>query len=228
MATRLVLALLTGLAFATVTPAAFASSSDVATTRTYIRAGYAALRVAKADLPATGSALTGLEHQLIGQCPKIAVGSPQDHDSEQLSNELVGAMTATAYHTDAGVIATFARTVRGLHWSNPTLTREVKSSATKLRGLSTLAVPDVCSDIQAWVASGYQTLPASTVQFDQRYAAVDPEAEEVSLRLLRPYEDAAVAAQVRGIERFEAALAEFEAHAVGDYTRIMDALELNP
>jgi hypothetical protein len=228
MATRLASVILAALAFAISAPAAFAGSGDVAATRTYIRAGYTALRAAKANLPASGAALSGLERQLLGQCPKVAARSPQNYDSEQLSNELVGALTASAYRTDAGVIAAFARSVRGLHWSNSKITRTVRTSTAKLRGLSTLAVPEVCADIQAWVASGFQTLPANTVQFDQRYAAVDPEAEEVSLRLFTPYENAASAAQIPGVERFEAAIAEFEAHAVGYYTRIMNALELNP
>jgi hypothetical protein len=208
-------------------PPALAGSRDRAATRAYIRAGYTALHAAKVNLAASRNALASLERQITSQCPLAAAGSPQDEDSEQLSNELVGALTVAAYHPDAGVIATFAHAVRGLRWSNPTLTRTVRTSTTKLSELSTLAVPDVCSDIQAWAASGFQTLPASAVQFDQRYAAVDVEAEEVPLRLLAPYEDASSASQLHRVERLEAAIAEFEAHAVAFYTRIMDRLELN-
>jgi hypothetical protein len=209
-------------------PAACASSGDVAATRAYIRAGYTALRAAKANLPASATALSGVEHQILNGCPQVAVESPQNYDSEQLSNELVGTLTAAAYHPDASVVATFARQVKNLHWSNRTLTRAVQTSAARLKGLSTLALPDVCSDIRAWIAGGFQTLPASTVQFDQSYAAVDIEAEEVPLRLLAPYEDHASASLLRRVEAFEASIAEFEAHAVSYYVRIMNGLKLNP
>ncbi len=68
----------------------------------------------------------------------------------------------------------------------------MRTFATKLEGLSTLAIPNLCGDIEGWVASGYTTLPASTTQFNRSYSAVDPEAEEVPLivharhALLRP------------------------------------------
>jgi hypothetical protein len=220
--------LLAVLGLASVTPAAFANSGDVAATGAYIRAGYTTLRIATADLATTRTALVGLTRQITGQCPRAAAGSPQNHDSEQLSNEVVGALTVTAYRTDAGAIATFARAVRGLRWSNRTLTRAVATSATRLRGNSTLAAPDVCGDVEAWVASGFQTLPASAVQFNRRYSAVDIEAEEVPLRLFAPYERGDDASLLRHIERFEASIAEFEASAVKYYAQIMNTLELQP
>ncbi len=51
-----------------------------------------------------------------------------------------------------------------------------------------LAMPPVCGDVKAWAASGYQTLPASTTQFDQRFSAEDVGIGEVPARLLAPYE----------------------------------------
>jgi hypothetical protein len=121
----------------------------------------------------------------------------------------------------------FAHTIRGLHWSNHKLTRMVDAYATKLEGFATLAAPGICADVKAWAATGYATLPASTVAFDKGFYAYDIEAEEVSLRLLRPYESATEASLLRRTESLEAPLAEFEAEAVSDYSEILDSLKLS-
>jgi hypothetical protein len=216
------------LALAAAPPAALARSENAAATRAYIQANYALVRAARANLATGEAALKGLVRQLTGECPSAAAESPENHDSEELSIEVVGTMTIAAYRPDTAAIAAFAHVVGGLHWSNRALTRIVRTYATQLTGLVALATPAVCSDVKAWVAGGYRTLPASTVQFDQRYNAVDPEAEEVPRRLLGPYESAGDASLARRTKRLEAPLAEAEANAVGDYTRIMDTLDLQP
>ncbi|MFI5004645.1 MAG: hypothetical protein ACHQE6_06490 [Solirubrobacterales bacterium] len=216
------------LALAAAPSAALAKPGDAAATRTYIRANYNLVRAARSNLAVEVGALKSLVRQITGECPLVAAESPQNHDSEQLSNEVVGAMTVVIYRPDAAAIHTFARTVAGLHWSNRTLTRIVRKYATQLQGLAALATPDVCGDVRAWVASGYQTLAPSTVQFNTSYYADDIEAEEVPLRLLAPYESAAESSLVRRTKRLEAPLAEVEAHGVYYYTNILDTLKLNP
>lgn len=100
--------------------------------------------------------------------------------------------------------------------------------AKKLEGLSTLATPNLCGDIEGWVASGYTTLSASTTAFNRSYSAVDPEAEEVPLiiNLAEPYSTPSDFMVLRHVERFEAQLGEAEAHGVEDYSRLMNRLEL--
>ncbi len=208
--------------------AALAGSGNAAATRTYIDANYTLIRAARSNL-ATGTAgLKSLANRLARECPLAATGSPENHDSEQLSNEVAGALTIVAYHPDAAAIGAFVHAVRGLRWSNHVLTRTVRTYATQLRGLAGLALPDVCGDVRAWAAGGFQALPASTVQFDQSYYAVDVEAEEVPLRLFSPFESAGETSLVRRTRQLEAPLAEAEAHAVSDYTEILDALKLQP
>jgi hypothetical protein len=227
-ASILVAALVGALALAARPPAALARSQNAAATRAYIQANYALVRAARSHLAAGEAALKSLARQTAGECPLAAAGSPESHDAEQLSNEVVGALTVVAYRPDGAAMATFARAVGGLRWSDRALTRKVKTYATQLQGLATLAAPDVCGDVKAWAADGFQTLPASTVQFNQRYNAVDVEAEQVPLRLLAPYESAHEASLAHRTKRLEAPLAEAEANAVADYTQILDALELNP
>ena len=138
-------------------------------------------------------------------------------------------MTAVGYHAAATPIAAFARAVQGLRWSDRRLTRTVRTFATKLEELSTLAGPNLCGDVEGWVASGYMTLPASTIQFNQHYSAVDPEAEEVPLilRLIAPYASPSEVPVLHRVERFEAQLGEAEAKAVEDYSHLVDSLDLN-
>jgi hypothetical protein len=230
MATRsLSASLLVALALAFAPAAAFARSGNEAATQALARATNTLVLAATPDVPRGLAAVKRYASGLTGECSAAAVGSPQNHDSEQLDDELIGAMTVVGYHTAAGPIATFAHAVRGLRWSNRTLTRTVKAFSTKLRELSTLAVPDVCGDVKAWAASGFKTLPASTEPFVAHYLAVTPEAEEVPLmiRLLTPYATPSDFPILRRVERLETKLGEAEAAAVETYSRVIIALELH-
>lgn len=208
--------------------AALARSGNVAATQALARATNTLVSTARPDIDKGLAAVKSYANQVAAQCPQVALESPQDYDSEQLDNELVGALTTVGYRTAAGPIAVYARTVEGLHWSNGRLTRAVRTFAKKLEGLTTLATPNLCGDIGGWVASGYKTLPASTIQFDQRYTVVDPEAEEVPLiiNLATPYSTPSDFSVLRRVERFETELGEAEAHAVEYYTHLMNTLEL--
>jgi hypothetical protein len=205
------------------------SSGNVATTQALARAAKMLLRAARPDIPRGLAAVKSYAKEVAAQCPKAAAGSPQNYGSEQLDNEVVGTMTVVGYRTAAGPIATFYHAVKGLHWSSPRLTHVVRRYATKLEKLVSLTVPSLCGDVKEWVASGYNTLSASTVQFDKSYEAVDPEAEEgpLIIKLTKPYATPGEIPLYRNIENFESELGEAEAHAVFDYKDAMNAMELN-
>jgi hypothetical protein len=207
-------------------PATHGGSPNTAATRAYVKANYALVSAARTNLPAEQAAIQSLGSTVAGECPLAAIDAPQNHDAEQLSNEVVGALEVAAYQPDRESMVAFVHAVRALHWSNRKLTHMVDAYATKLEGFLTLAAPDICADVKAWAATGYSTLPASTVSFDKGFYAYDIEAEEVSLRLLRPYESATEASLVRRTKQLEAPLAEFEAEAVSDYSEILDSLKL--
>ncbi len=206
-----------------------ASAADRSATQALSRAAKVLLHSALPDLPKGLSTVKRYANEVATQCPKVAAESPQNHGSEQLDDEVIGAMTVVGYRTGAGPIKVFYRAVKGLHWSNPKLTRAVKTFATKLDKLVGLTVPSLCGDVKEWVASGYATLSASTTQFLQQYNAVDPEAEEgpLIMRLARPYASASDIPLFHSIERFESELAETEAHAVFAYKDLMNSIELN-
>jgi hypothetical protein len=205
---------------------ASASSGDVAATRAYVQANYALVRVARANLAAGQRALSDLVKQVATQCPEVAAGSPENKESDELGEEVVGTMTLLVYRLDAHAIAVFARSVQGLRWSSRTLTDAVHTYAAKFQRLMALAPADICGDVEAWVASGYQTLPPSTVQFNKVYFASSIEAEEVPLRLLAPYEGPAQVSLLRRTKRLEAPLANAEALAVESWTEITKSMGL--
>jgi hypothetical protein len=210
------------------TPAlAGGGGGDIAATRSYLQADYALARTMNSYIEFGQKAIRNLTSTVTRQCPNAVAGSPEDHDSELLSEEVVGALTVAGYHEAAPVIVTFARAVHGLRWSNPALTRKVQTSATRLRGVSSLPAPDLCADVRAWAASGFQTLSAGTTGFDRSYLAVNFEAEEVPWRLLAPF-DHSEALTVQRIKQAEARLANVEAEDVKYYSRILDALGLQP
>jgi hypothetical protein len=205
------------------------STADVAATQALARATKTLLNVARPDLPRGLAAVKAYANEVAAQCPKVAAESPQNYGAEQLDNEVVGALTVVGYRTAAGPIKSFYHAVRGLHWSNPKLTRAVKTFATKLDKLVSLTVPSLCGDIKEWAASGYKALSASTTQFLTQYNAVNPEAEEgpLIMRLARPYATASDISLFHNIESFESELAETEAHAVFSYKHLMNSIELN-
>jgi|HubBroStandDraft_4_1064222.scaffolds.fasta_scaffold167111_2 hypothetical protein len=213
---------------ATPAPAALAASGDAAATRSYIQADYALVHAARVNLTTSEAALHKLRGQIAAECSQAAAGSPQDTDSEQLSNELVGAMTLAAIVPDVHAVAAFAHTVQGLRWSNATLTHKVKSYAARLQTLSVLPAPNVCADVRAWAASRYQTLPASTVSFDSRYYKVEVAVGEVPAKLLAPSEQADERPVLARAQRLEGQLTEAEANAVYTWGHIMESLALNP
>lgn len=207
---------------------AFANSGDVAATRAYIQADYALVHAARVNLKTSEAALQKLRRQIASECPKAAAGSPQDTNSEQLSNELVGAMTIAAIGPDVRAVAVFAQTVRRLHWGNAALTRKVHTYATRLHTLSVLPPPNVCADVKAWSASGYRTLPASALSFDSRYYKVEVAVGEVPARLLSPSERPDERPILAHAQRIEGQLSEAEANAVYTWDHIMGSLALNP
>ena len=216
------------LALAAMPAGALAASGDSAATGRYIQADYTLVRSAGAKIPVAEAAMRSLRARMTGECPRAAVASPQDPDSEQLSNELIGAIVLDAYHTDVPAGTSFVRAVRPLRWSSPTLTRAVHAYAAKLNVLTTLAPPDVCEDIGAWVASGYRTLPASTVRFDQQFMPNWVAIGELP-SALTPFERSGERSMLHAAAGFESQLTETEANAgVETWEKLMNMLVLQP
>jgi hypothetical protein len=232
---RLQISILVALLAVAITPAQalagkkhVASKADIAATRAYIAADYALVHTARVNLKTGEAALESLRQTIGAECPKAAAASPENEAAEHLSNEVVGAMGVAFVRSDIPAVNAFAAAVAPLHWSEEKLTRKAVVYAGKLKALAALQEPDVCGDVRAWAASGYKTLQPATTQFDREYSANDVGIGEVPARLLAPYENARERAQLALTKQSENELVEAEARAVEPWSKILDALNLQP
>jgi hypothetical protein len=228
MSKGFVLLLLAALAIATAPAAALAGPADIAATQTYIRANYALVRAGGKAIGPSEAAIKNALRGVRNECPRTAAGSPQGEGSNRLGDELQGAMTIAAFQLIAHSIGAFVHAVAHLRWSNPQLTRTVSSYVGKLRTLSSLAVPAVCSDVRSWTATGFVTLPASTTSFDLAFDGVDIALGEVPTELLAPYERPAERSILHSTARLESQLAEAENRAVQQWEQTLAALGVAP
>lgn len=215
------------MAIALVPAPALATSGNAAATDAYVRANYALVSSAHAKIGVAEAILQALLRRVRKECPRAAAGSPQNTDSEQLTFELVGEMRLAATRPNAGAVGSFVRTVAKLRWSNAKLDNAVRSYAAQLRRQSLSAIPDVCAEVRAWTASGFQTLPEGTRRFNRalpEYVAMGM----LPTPLIAPYVTPAQRGLLQRTRHFEEDISEVEAFAVETWGSIMDALGLNP
>lgn len=228
MRMRLALPLLAVIAIAAAPAPALAGTRDVAATQTYIRANYALVRAGGRAIGQSEAAVKGLMRQVREECLGVAAGSPQGEDSDQLDDELQGAITILALRPVTSQVGAFVRAVVHLRFSNPQLTRAVSSYAGKLRTLSSLTPPAVCADVRAWTASHFATLAAATNSFDQVFENVNVTLGEVPAELLAPYERRTEKAMLRSSTRLEEQLAEAENRAVPQWEDTLQEIGVAP
>jgi hypothetical protein len=216
------------LALAALPARAQAGAGDVAATRAYIEANYGLVHVVASRIGPIERGLHGVLAQVRGECPAAAAGSPQDADSEQLSNEVIGTLVQTAVRLLVHPASLrFVLVAGALKWSDRALTRAIHAYVAKLETLATLGVPSLCSDVRVWAASGFHTLPGSTVDFDARFLANWVSAGELPAALAR-YETPSERPLIRRTRRLEGEIAELEAREVETWGQIMDVLGLWP
>jgi hypothetical protein len=208
--------------------ASHTKAENAATTEVYIQASYTLAHTARTNMLTGEAAIESLQQTLSAECPMAAAASPENEAAAALSNEVIGAMSVVFIRADVQVVDGFAETVAHLHWTNQKLTRKVKAYAAKFKVLAALEMPDVCGDVRAWAASGYRTLPASTTQFDERYKANNVGIGEVPAHLLAPYEDSHERGVLALTSQFESELVDAEARAVAQWSKILNALDLQP
>ena len=217
---------LLGAALALAAPAP-AAADNASATRAYLNANYALVHAAHTRIHQVESTLRGLLAKVRGECPLAAAGSPEESQSEQLSNEVIGTMVLTAIRLDLPAGRAYVQAVRSLRWSSSSLTRAVHAYAQKVAKIILLPVPKLCEDVRSWAASGFKVLPAATEPFDSAFLAswVSPGFLPPSLK---PYEGASVRSLVHVTEKQESDIVELEAREVETWGKIMDTLELLP
>jgi hypothetical protein len=206
---------------------ALGATADTATTRTYVRANYELVRYAASRLGTARSALHGVLGKARSACANAGANSPQNRESTQLSNEVVGALVVAAMRHARPRIDAFLQVAGGLRWRSAALTHSIRQYARRLRTISGLAPPDLCGDVKAWAASGFQDVPVSTSRFDGRFIP-----NWVTLghlpALLSSTASADEKALMKRTRLLELRIADFEARAVYTWGAIMEAVVLYP
>jgi hypothetical protein len=205
---------------------ATAAPRDVASTHTYLVAGYAALHAVVSKWSSVEADIRKLEQRFHAECPRVGAGSPQSEEEQKLSYEVAGALWATGYHTDKGVVQAFARAVKPLRWSNTAITRSAHRFTAALQEMTALTVPDICADVRSWAAGGFKAVPISTQQFVRHVEAI--EVKEVPRNLLRPFLQPADRGLLARVERLATRFEELEfSRGQKDWDTLLEVLALN-
>jgi hypothetical protein len=206
--------------------AARGAPEDVASTHAYVAAAYTALHATVTTWSSVEASIHRLDQRFEAQCPHVGAGSPQSEEEQKLSYEVAGALWATGYHTDAKIVDRFVKAIAPLHWSNPVVDRAAHKLTAGLRAMVALQVPDLCSDVRAWAAGGYNAVPASTAAYARHVEAI--EVKEIPRRLLvryaQPSDRGLIARTERLATRFEEL--EFQRGQV-QWDRLLEVLSLN-
>jgi hypothetical protein len=178
------------------------TSQDRAATRALLEAKYTYEQSLLATAPASKAAAEGLASSLGGECPGVLAGAPDEtlgtllespshsasppksprqmgesnRERRQLSDlqsELGLALEQAPIEADRQATLAYARAVGPLRWSNSYLTELARIGAAMLERQLQSAPPDVCADMKAWVASGYQTLSTVTKALIREQETVD-------------------------------------------------------
>ena len=206
------------------TPAAGASNASA--TRSYVNANYALVHAAYTRIHQVEATLRGLLAQVRRECPLAARESPEEGQSEQLSDEVIGTIVLSAIRVDLPAGRAYVKAVKPLRWGSSSLTASVHAYAAKVSKMITLPVPNLCRDVRSWAASGFTALPATTAPFDSSFLAawVSPGFLPGGLK---PYEGS-LTSLVHRTEEQEDGIVELEAREVETWGKIMDAMELHP
>jgi hypothetical protein len=205
---------------------AAAAPEDVASTHAYLVAGYTILHTAVTTWSTVEVSIHKLDRKFAAECPDVAAGSPQNEVEQKLSYEVAGALWATGYHTDAALVQKFDKIVTPLKWSNPAITRRAHDLTTGLREMVALSIPNLCADVRAWGATGFQTVPTSTLSFDQHVEAIN--IKEIPWHLLTPYVQPAEKSLIASDERLSTQFDNLETErGFGDWNTLLETLALN-
>ncbi len=209
------------------TAPALATASNAAATRAYIQANYRLVQTAASRISVGNREINAAAAKVRGECLLGAAGSPQDSESTQLSNEVIGLMVTAAFHDDLASIHEFVRAAAPLHWSSHSLTATIQGYVSKLKTLASLPEPPLCADVRSWAASGFHSLTADTLAFSPRFMGAWVALGELPAGLSRYEGPEQRALSARAAVR-EEALSEFEASEVEVWGGIMNSLELHP
>jgi len=145
------------------------TSRDGRATSGYLQARYELERALRNDMGRTQVVVERVGDEMSATCSHVLRGSPSGGASRvgepPARTVLLGlvfkALEITRIRSQANVRHVFVTAVDRLQWSEGTITRLIHSIVDTEAVWLTDAVPNVCEDMRAWVASGYRALPAA-------------------------------------------------------------------
>src|SRR5262249_51403500 len=129
------------------------------------------VQVVASKIPTIEARLRKVLASVRRECPRAAAGSPQNPQSTQLSNEVIGALVMSIVELDRPAGRAFVRSVSPLRWGNRGLTQTIKTYVGKVRTLLALPQPNLCGDVRGWAANGFTTLTQTTQSFSPVFMA---------------------------------------------------------
>ncbi len=208
-------------------PSVLAVTPDPVMTAAYLRVNYAFVRAADAQAARVERALHALQSRIGGECPNAAQGSPQDPESTQLSNELIGDMVLSADLIDRGAARVYLAAVGALHWRDASVERAIRAYAGQVRSMLRLAPPHLCENVRAWAAGGYHALAPATVAFASTFMSAWVAPGDLPDALSR-YENAGERPLITRTRNLEYVFAELETREETTWWNTMDTLDLWP
>jgi hypothetical protein len=205
---------------------ALGKQSNRSATHAYILANYALVRSARSEVKPAEEQVAKLNAQLREECGHVASESPQNHESEQLTDEVAGALWSIVYHLDSRAINRFSSAVAPLRWTDSKLTRRAEKYATSLRELSNLTMPNLCADVRSWTVSSFHTIPTSTTEFVRHLNTIG--ATTIPSRQLEPYEGSSEKSLAARMDHLETMLEHAESSiGFNDWSTLLETLGLN-
>jgi hypothetical protein len=184
MRARIALPIATLLLAAAALPAP-APASDASATHAYIKANYALAKAGVARIKSVQAKAVQFTHTIAATCPRAGTGAPQNEATQPISHEPVVALWSIAYRANAASISAFAAETAHLRWSNARTTHVAQRYARSLHEMATLPLPNLCTDVRAFAASGFKVVPPAVVKLVDRAEAI--ELNPVPRRLLAPH-----------------------------------------
>lgn len=211
------------LGFFALAPMASPRGNDAGPTLAYLHAQEVLLHERSLALPAARADASGFVAGVAAGCPGALAHAPRNIRIGEALEEAFAGLASAFLRPWAVPLVTFAGTVEHLSWSNRRLTRLVALEAARGRAEASLPSPQLCSDLEAWVAGGYGSLPPSAARFLQTYRAVSVAVgaggrsiDEEIHRLLVPYEDPAAKRRALALRRAMSRLRRLTSRALTD------------
>jgi hypothetical protein len=190
-----------------------AGPHDVRATSAYLAASALIAHSESRVLATMVAAIEARANAIAGTCPGALAFAPRDAAFGEVEEELGQTLFFAGTAPLRTELLRLARSIGGLRWGERRLTRLVRARTVEERTDAMLVLPDVCTQIEAWRASAYATVPQSVNGFTSRLRTLESSAfvgrsgerrEVVILRLLRRYEGQAERRLAKRVERLEA------------------------